>query len=405
MKNNQNTENLTFRQKIFKMVSVGVVDDPINQSYDVISTLMLLINLAGGFAGTFDNIAGQYSHLLNRVEAVTVAFFALDYVLRLYTAPCLYPDRAGTGAYLKYALSGSGVIDLFSFLPYYLPIFFPAGAVAFRLFRLARILRLFRINAYYDSLNVITDVIVNKSQQLLSSVFILFVLMLSSSLAMYSLEHTAQPDVFQNAFSGLWWSVSTLLTVGYGDIYPVTTMGKFFGIIITFLGVGMVAIPTGIISAGFVEQYTRQERLSNYATEENLHFVKIELKQRDDWNGKMIRDLKLPVGLIIAVIQRGSEIIVPRGNVILKAGDKLVLGAEGLKNDRPINLKEITLKKNHDWNGTAIRDLDISRQTYIVMVRRSGRAIVPNGDLVLQSGDTVILYTKERLANEETLQV
>ena len=119
----------------------------------------------------------------------------------------------------------------------------------------------------------------------------------------------------------------------------------------------------------------------------------------------MIRDLKLPVGLIIAVIQRGSEIIVPRGNVILKAGDKLVLGAEGLKNDRPINLKEITLKKNHDWNGTAIRDLDISRQTYIVMVRRSGRAIVPNGDLVFQSGDTVILYTKERLANEETLQV
>ena len=405
MKNKQNTENLTFRQKVFKMVSVGVVDDPINQSYDVISTLMLLINLAGGFAGTFDNIAGQYAHLLNRVEAVTVAFFALDYVLRFYTAPCLYPDRTGSRACLKYAISGSGIIDLFSFLPYYLPIFFPAGAVAFRLFRLARILRLFRINAYYDSLNVITDVIVNKRQQLLSSVFILFVLMLSSSLAMYSLEHAAQPEVFQNAFSGLWWSVSTLLTVGYGDIYPVTTMGKFFGIIITFLGVGMVAIPTGIISAGFVEQYTRQERLSNYATEENLHFVKIELKQRDEWNGKMIRDLMLPVGLIIAVIQRGSDIIVPRGNVILKAGDKLVLGAEGLKNDRPINLKEVTLKKNHDWNGTAIRDLDISRQTYIVMVRRNGRALVPNGDLVFQPGDTVILYTKERLANEETLQI
>ena len=84
------------------------------------------------------------------------------------------------------------------------------------------------------------------------------VLMLSSSLCMYSLENRAQPEVFTNAFSGIWWAASTLLTVGYGDIYPVTTIGKIFGIFIAFLGVGMVAIPTGIISAGFVDQYSRR---------------------------------------------------------------------------------------------------------------------------------------------------
>ena len=404
MAQKRNAEPLTFRQKVFKMVSVGVVDDPINQSYDVISTLMLVVNLIGAFAGTFDGIASRYGSLLNTIEAVTVAFFAIDYVLRMYTAPCLYPD-SGKWAYPKYAISAAGVIDLFSFLPYYLPMFFPAGAAAFRLFRVARILRLFRINAYYDSLNVITDVIANKSQQLLSSVFILGVMMMSSSLAMYSIEHAAQPDVFKNAFSGLWWAVSTLLTVGYGDIYPVTPLGKAFGIVITFLGVGMVAIPTGIISAGFVEQYTRQKRLSDYAKEEDLQFVKIELRPHDEWNGRMIRDLELPIGLLIAVIQRGSEIIVPRGNVILKAGDKLVLGAEALKNDRPIQLKEITLKKNHDWNNCAIKDLDISRLTYIVMVRRNGRAMVPNGELVLKEGDIIVLYSKERLANEELMNV
>ena len=404
MKRADNADQLTFRQKVFKMVSVGVVDDRINQSYDVISTMMLLVNLIGAFAGTFDSVSLKYPELLKNIEAVTVAFFAVDYVLRLYTAPCLYPDT-GRRAYLKYVVSGAGIIDLFSFLPYYLPMFFPAGAAAFRLFRVARILRLFRINAYYDSLNVITDVIVNKSQQLLSSVFIIFVLMLASSLAMYSIEHTAQPEVFKNAFSGLWWAVSTLLTVGYGDIYPVTFLGKAFGIVITFLGVGMVAIPTGIISAGFVEQYTRQKRLSDYAVEEDLQFVKIELKTHDEWNGRMIRDLELPAGLLIAVISRGSEIIVPRGNVILKAGDKLILAAEALKNDRPINLKEVTLKKNHTWNNTAIRDLDISRQTYIVMVRRKGHAIVPNGNLVLKENDTVILYTKEHFASEEALTI
>lgn len=80
----------------------------------------------------------------------------------------------------------------------------------------------------------------------------------------YSLENRAQPEVFTNAFSGIWWAASTLLTVGYGDIYPVTTIGKIFGIFIAFLGVGMVAIPTGIISAGFVDQYSRLKRIGRY---------------------------------------------------------------------------------------------------------------------------------------------
>ena len=242
------------RMRLFKMVSVGVVDDPINQGYDIVSTLMLIVNLIGAFANTFDGVRAQYASLLDLTEEITVAFFALDYALRLVTAKCLYPPLPEGRALAKYMLSAGGIVDLLSFLPFYLPFFFPSGAAAFRLFRVARIFRLFRINAYYDSLNVITEVIVGKRQQLLSSVFIILVLMLGSSLCMYSLEHDAQPEVFKNAFSGVWWSVSTLLTIGYGDIYPITTMGKIFGIFITFLGVGMVAIPTGIISAGFVDQ-------------------------------------------------------------------------------------------------------------------------------------------------------
>ena len=225
--------------------------------------------------------------------------------------------------------------------------------------------------------------------------FIILVLMLGSSLCMYSLEHDAQPEVFKNAFSGVWWSVSTLLTIGYGDIYPITPAGKAMGIFITFLGVGMVAIPTGIISAGFVEQYTRLKRLGDYAEEEELHFIKTELHRGDLWVGKTVRELHLPQGVILAVIQRGGDTIIPRGDVALKAGDRLVIGAEHLKGDRPVNLREITLRKNHDWNGVAIKDIDISRQSFIVMVRRGEKLIVPYGKLVLAEGDTVILYSKE----------
>ena len=392
-----NKRNLSlFRQRLFRMVSVGVVDDPINGSYDIISTLALLANLVAAFAVTFDNVRAAYGPLLNKIEAVTVAFFAVDYVLRLVTAKYLYPDLSEGKAILRYVLSFSGIVDLLSFLPYYLPVFFPAGAAVFRLFRIVRIFRLFRINAYYDSLNVITEVIVSKKQQLLSSVFIVIVLMLASSLCMYSLEHDAQPEVFRNAFSGIWWSVSTLLTVGYGDIYPITTAGKAFGIVISFLGVLIVAIPTGIISAGFVEQYSRFKRMGDYAQEAELNFISVELGARDPWSGKCIKDLLLPRGALIASVQRGGETIVPRGDVLLRAGDRLIICAEAVKLDQNVNLREVVLGRAHEWTGTAIKDLDISRQTYIVMVRRRGTMLVPHGSMKLMEGDTVILYSKEK---------
>ncbi len=395
--NDEKTRGITqLRQRVFRMVSVGIVDKPINSGYDVISTLALLINLAIAILRTFDPMEAAYGPAFNGIEAVTVAFFAVDYALRLFTANNLYPDLPEGRSLARYVFSFSGIIDLLSFLPYYLPFFFPTGAVVFRLFRIARIFRLFRINAYYDSLNVITEVIISKRQQLLSSVFIISVLMLASSLCMYSLEHEAQPEVFQNAFSGIWWSVSTLLTVGYGDIYPITPLGKAVSIVITFLGVLMVAIPTGIISAGFVEQYSHFKRLGDYAREEELHFVTVELNSRDSWVGKCIKDLSLPRGLLIAAVQRSGELIVPRGDVVLSPGDRLVLCTEALKNERPVHLREVTLGRRHDWNGCAIKDLDISRQTHIVMVRRGGTMLVPRGSTKLMEGDTVLLYGKEK---------
>lgn len=120
-----------------------------------------------------------------------MAFFAVDCALRIWTAKFRGPGMKEWRAVCKYVFSFSGIVDLLSFLPYYLPVFFPSGAVAFRMFRVVRIFRLFRINAYYDSLNVITQVLASKAQQLLSSVFIILVLMIASSLCMYSLEHDA----------------------------------------------------------------------------------------------------------------------------------------------------------------------------------------------------------------------
>ena len=393
------------RKRICEIIEVGSHNDLPSRLYDIINALAILINLTASILYTFESVRTRFGGPILTVEAVTVTFFAADYFLRGWTARCRTPALPPHRAVWKYLVSFSGLVDLLSFLPYYLPIFFPAGAVAFRMFRVVRIFRLFRINAYYDSLNVITEVIASKRQQLVSSVFIILVLMLASSLCMYSLEHEAQPEVFTNAFSGIWWSVSTLLTVGYGDIYPITAMGKMFSIVITFLGVGMVAIPTGIISAGFVDQYSRIKRLSEYANEEEVHFIKVALNTRDAWTGKSIRELGLPQETIVAAIQREGQIIVPRGDVVLCPRDTLVLGAKSLDDERHIELKEVVLRRQNPWNGLKIRELDISRQTVIVMIKRKGRALIPNGDLKLLEGDKIILYTQSRLKEASTIEI
>ena len=393
------------RKRLFEIIEIGLPGDVASQVYDAFNILSIVINLVVSVMVTFDDLHARFGPWLVTIEAVTVAFFAADFAMRLWTAKFLRPSLTEPRAVLRYIFSFSGLVDLLSFLPYYLPVFFPSGAVAFRMFRVARVFRLFRVNAYYDSLGVITQVISSKRQQLFSSVFILLVLMLASSLCMYSLEHDAQPEVFSNAFSGIWWSVSTLLTIGYGDIYPVTTMGKIFSIFITCLGVGMVAIPTGIISAGFVDQYTRIKRISEYADEDEVHFIRVALTEHDSWSGKTIQQLGLPHGVIVVAIQRGHEVVVPRGSVKLMDDDVLVLGAEsvGSSDQHHIELKELELRQHNPWNGQRIRDLDISRQTLIVIVKRKGRMLIPNGDLTLHQGDRVILYTRTRMAHASSI--
>ena len=393
------------RLRLFDIIEIGILDDHISRAYDVINMLSIIINLTASILYTFERCRLSYGTLLLQIEAVTVAFFAVDYILRLWTAKCRHPKSSELRALWQYVSSFSGIVDILSFLPYYLPIFFPSGAAAFRLFRVMRFFRLFRINAYYDSFRVISDVIQSKRPQLISSVFIIVILMVASSLCMYSLEHEAQPTVFTNAFSAIWWAVSTLLTVGYGDIYPVTDVGKIFSIVITFLGVGMVAIPTGIISAGFVDQYSRLKRMSEYAQEADINFIKIHVSVTDKWNGTMIMDLGLPAGVIVAAIQRDGRIIAPRGNTVLEDGDTVVLAAESFGSDVHIDLKEVVLKKQNPWNGLRIRDLDISRQTLIVMIKRNGRAMIPNGDFVLLEGDKVIMYTQMHMSHAQKIEI
>ena len=393
------------RKRIFEIIEVGNDLDYPSRFYDFINVFAIVLNLGVSILYTFSDIVAKYGTLILIIEEITVAFFAVDYILRVWTARFLHPGRREVRAIREYVFSFTGLVDLLSFLPYYLPIFFPAGAVAFRMLRIVRIFRLFRINAYYDSLNVITEVIRGKKQQLISSVFIILVLMIASSLCMYSLEHEAQPEVFSNAFSGIWWAASTLLTVGYGDIYPVTTMGKLFGIVITFLGVGMVAIPTGIISAGFVDQYTSLKQRIEQGYQLDMQFIKIHLLPEDPWVGKKIVELELPRDVIISVIKRNDQMILPHGELVLLEGDRIVLGAEPFKDHERIKLKEVVLEEQNPWTGRRIKDLDIPQTSIVVLVKRGGKSLVPHGELMLEDDDKVFMYTQLHLAKTKEIEL
>ncbi len=383
------------KKRIFDIIQIGNRNDWPSRLFDIVLIVLIALNLFIAIFATFD-CSRPYHALIERIDLATVLAFTAEYLLRLWTAEFLYPTATPLRATVKYMTSFNGIIDLLSFFPYYLPVFLPQGAVAFRMFRVVRILRLFQVNAYYDALNVIGAVLRSKRDQLVSSIFIILVLMTASSLIMYGLEHEAQPEVFANAFSGMWWAVSTLLTVGYGDIYPVTVAGRVFGTILTFLGVGMVAIPTGILSAGFVEQYRRLEKLDSVGTD--VRFVRLEVGPDHPWRNRRVDQLPLPPDLVPAVIQRGGRALLPRAEEVLLPGDGLVLGADASRDELGISLKRVVLRTRNPWVGQLIRDLDISRRTMIVLVRREGRLLAPEGGLRLREGDTVLLYTQRHVS-------
>lgn len=247
------------KEKVYDVIKISYYKNESGKRFDHFIVLAIIINIVSCIIETFD-VGDNIKQVLTALEWITIIFFTIEYILRIWTADCLYKNVGKIRAKIKYIFSGWGLIDLLSFFPFYLPFFFPNGIMVFRMFRVMRMIRLFRLNRRSDALDIIYKTLVSKKRQLISSVFIIMLLMISASLIMYDLEHEAQPELFKNAFSGLWWSTSAIFTVGYGDIYPITFPGQVMSIIISILGVGLIALPTGIIYAGFVEQIDKGKK-------------------------------------------------------------------------------------------------------------------------------------------------
>lgn len=241
-----------FKKRLFEIIQSANDNDVASKIFDIGIICLIIINVILVIADTFDlpPVIGKISSI---TELISVIIFSIEYVCRLFTSDLLYPDLKPYKARIKYIFSFMALIDLFAILPFYIPFIIKVDLRVLRILRIIRLFRVFKINRYTSALSAIAMVFKRKKNQLISSIFVVLLLMVIASVLMYNVEHDAQPEAFSNAFSALWWAVATLTTVGYGDVYPVTVFGKILSAVIAILGIGLVAVPTGIISAGFME--------------------------------------------------------------------------------------------------------------------------------------------------------
>lgn len=214
--------------------------------------LLIITNILAIVLDSVQSIHEAYGHRLAKFEFVSAIVFTIEYICRLY-AIVENPKYAGNiKGRLKFMGSPLAIVDLLSFLPYYLT-FFAIDLRFLRIIRLLGLFRMFKIARYLQALNVFKKVLFERREQLvLSILFILFVLVIISSI-MYYVEHATQPEAFSSIPATMWWGVATLTTVGYGDIVPMTPIGKFLGGMFAIVGIGLFALPAGILSSGFYE--------------------------------------------------------------------------------------------------------------------------------------------------------
>jgi voltage-gated potassium channel len=221
---------------------------------------LILLNVIAVILETVEELATSYAALFYYLELLSVAVFTLEYLLRLWICTLNPKYQGSILGRLRYALTPMALVDLIAILPFYLPAVLPLDLRVVRTLRLFRLFRLLKLARYAESLNTLDDAIRSKKEELVISIMMLLILLLLSSSLMYVVESEAQPDKFSSIPATMWWSVATLTTVGYGDVFPTTPLGKLLGAFIAILGIGVFALPTGILATGFAEALEKRRR-------------------------------------------------------------------------------------------------------------------------------------------------
>ncbi|WP_198659450.1 ion transporter [Winogradskyella aurantiaca] len=230
---------MSFKQRIKSIVEYN--DNTLSHYFAYFIQFLIIVSVITFSFETLPNISESTKFLLHIIEVVCVIVFTIEYLARIYVA-----DHK-----LKFVFSFFGIIDLLAILPFYLS--FGVDLRSLRLMRLFRLFRLLKLVRYNKAMRHFTEAMLLAKEQIILFMGVTLILIYFSAVGIYYFENEAQPDHFSSVFDSLWWSIVTLTTVGYGDVYPITVGGKVFTFFILLIGLGIVAIPTGIISSSLTK--------------------------------------------------------------------------------------------------------------------------------------------------------
>lgn len=246
------------KQRIYSLVDKGDHGKRINLAFDYFIMSLIILNLLAMILESMIIQTDISTKLFRSFEIFSVGVFSIEYLMRLYVSDITYKSSSRLKSALMFMVSFYGLIDIMAILPFYLPMLIPIDLRFIRVLRLARFLRLLKIGRYNNSLTLIWTVIKEKKTELSITAFLAVLVLFTASFLMYYIEGEAQPEKFSSIPSCFWWAIATMTTIGYGDVYPITSLGKFISGIIAIIGIGIVALPTGLICAGFIDRITRK---------------------------------------------------------------------------------------------------------------------------------------------------
>ena len=346
-----------FRERLHDVLEQGHGEDKLSLAVDAAIIILILANVAAFSLETVDSIAARYGDLLDAFNVFSVIVFTIEYAARLWVCVELPPLRhlPGWKARLQFASRPLLIVDLLAILPFYLSALF---SVDLRILRVLRLLRFLKVARYSPALQTLGRVIANERRALVGACIIMFALMLFSSTIMYFLEREAQPEAFGSIPAAAWWALATLTTVGFGDVTPVTAAGKFFGGLVMVFGVGMAALPVGILATGFTQEVGKRDfvitwsmvvRVPIFAELKAASIAKVvsHLRTQSYEPGGEILRADEEIQSIFLVASGDVEIEWSGGTAELKAGDYF---GESALLDR---------EKRHVWSATALTKCDM----------------------------------------------
>lgn len=247
------------RRRLYEILEAARSDDKASEAFDLFILLLIALNMVAIILETMPGVYEAAPDFFWRFEVFSVIVFTVEYFLRLWSCTASRKYSHPVGGRIRFAFTFMALIDLMAILPFYLP-FLGADFRILRGIRLFRLFRLAKLIRYSEALKSFGEVFAAKKEELLTTFAVLCLLLIFASSSVYYAEHTAQPENFPSIPATMWWSIVTLTTVGYGDVYPVTLLGKILAGAIALMGIGLFALPTGILGAAFVERLEAKKK-------------------------------------------------------------------------------------------------------------------------------------------------